>query len=141
MSGSIAPPHSGEAKRSQHQVVQAIKGRRGCKYPFDGVESKYRSLARYPAVPPTRARALHFFHISTMSDRARACMHLSYSVAYQNTEILMSIGTVKWFNETKGFGFIQPDNGGPDAFVAISAVERAGLRDLVEDQKVSYEME
>jgi len=53
----------------------------------------------------------------------------------------MSIGTVKWFNETKGFGFIQPDNGGPDAFVHISAVERAGMRNLVEGQKVSYEME
>ncbi|WP_238296381.1 cold-shock protein, partial [Methylobacterium soli] len=49
--------------------------------------------------------------------------------------------TVKWFNETKGFGFIQPDNGGPDAFVHISAVERAGMRNLVEGQKVSYELE
>jgi len=53
----------------------------------------------------------------------------------------MSTGTVKWFNETKGFGFIQPDNGGPDAFVHISAVERAGMRNLVEGQKVSYELE
>jgi cold shock protein len=53
----------------------------------------------------------------------------------------MSIGTVKWFNEQKGFGFIQPDNGGQDAFVHISAVERAGMASLVEGQKVSYEME
>ena len=53
----------------------------------------------------------------------------------------MSVGTVKWFNETKGFGFIQPDNGGNDVFVHISAVERAGLRGLAEGQKVSYEME
>ena len=53
----------------------------------------------------------------------------------------MSIGTVKWFNEQKGFGFIQPDNGGQDAFVHISAVERAGMPSLVEGQKVSYEME
>jgi CspA family cold shock protein len=53
----------------------------------------------------------------------------------------MPTGTVKWFNETKGFGFIQPDNGGPDAFVHISAVERAGMRNLVEGQKVSYELE
>ena len=51
----------------------------------------------------------------------------------------MAIGTVKWFNATKGFGFIQPDSGGPDVFVHISAVERAGLRTLNEDQKVSYE--
>ena len=53
----------------------------------------------------------------------------------------MAVGTVKWFNETKGFGFIQPDNGGNDVFVHISAVERAGLRGLTEGQKVSYEME
>ncbi|GJD72025.1 MULTISPECIES: cold-shock protein [Methylobacterium] len=53
----------------------------------------------------------------------------------------MAVGTVKWFNETKGFGFIQPDNGGNDVFVHISAVERAGLRGLAEGQKVSYEME
>ena len=52
----------------------------------------------------------------------------------------MDIGTVKWFNSTKGFGFIQPDNGGPDAFVHISAVERAGLRDLQEGQKLTYEL-
>ncbi|CAI9417778.1 Cold shock protein CspA [Pleomorphomonas sp. T1.2MG-36] len=53
----------------------------------------------------------------------------------------MTTGTVKWFNSTKGFGFIQPDNGGPDAFVHISAVERAGMRDLAEGQKISYELE
>ncbi len=53
----------------------------------------------------------------------------------------MNTGTVKWFNEQKGYGFIQPDNGGKDVFVHISAVERAGLRGLVEGQKVSYEIE
>jgi CspA family cold shock protein len=53
----------------------------------------------------------------------------------------MTTGTVKWFNATKGFGFIQPDNGGEDAFVHISAVERAGMREIVEGQKVSYELE
>ena len=52
----------------------------------------------------------------------------------------MPTGTVKWFNPTKGFGFIQPDDGGQDAFVHISAVERAGMRDLQEGQKVSYEL-
>ncbi|MGK9169458.1 cold-shock protein [Inquilinus limosus] len=51
----------------------------------------------------------------------------------------MPIGTVKWFNSTKGFGFIQPENGGADVFVHISAVERAGLRGLNEGQKISYE--
>ena len=53
----------------------------------------------------------------------------------------MATGIVKWFNSAKGFGFIQPDSGGPDAFVHISAVERAGLGELVEGQKLSYDME
>jgi len=52
----------------------------------------------------------------------------------------MANGTVKWFNPTKGFGFIQPEAGGPDVFVHISAVERAGLRDLREGQKISYDL-
>ena len=53
----------------------------------------------------------------------------------------MTTGTVKWFNISKGFGFIQPDNGGNDAFVHISAVERAGLNTLNEGQKVSFELQ
>ncbi len=53
----------------------------------------------------------------------------------------MASGTVKWFNGAKGFGFIQPDEGGPDVFVHISAVERAGLRSLNEGQKINYELE
>lgn len=53
----------------------------------------------------------------------------------------MTTGTVKWFNSTKGFGFIQPDNGGPDVFVHISAVERAGMASLNEGQKLGYELE
>ncbi len=52
----------------------------------------------------------------------------------------MQKGTVKWFNTQKGYGFIQPEAGGPDVFVHISAVERAGLRGLNEGQKVSYEI-
>jgi CspA family cold shock protein len=52
----------------------------------------------------------------------------------------MATGTVKWFNSTKGFGFIQPDAGGADVFVHISAVEKAGWRNLNEGQKVSYEL-
>jgi len=54
---------------------------------------------------------------------------------------IMATGTVKWFNATKGFGFIQPDNGGEDAFVHISAVERSGMREIVEGQKLNYELE
>lgn len=52
----------------------------------------------------------------------------------------MATGTVKWFNATKGFGFIAPDGGGADAFVHISAVERSGLSGLQEGQKISYEL-
>jgi CspA family cold shock protein len=53
----------------------------------------------------------------------------------------MATGTVKWYNETKGYGFIQPDNGGKDVFVHATALERAGLRGLAEGQKISYEVE
>lgn len=53
----------------------------------------------------------------------------------------MSSGTVKWFNPTKGYGFIQPEDGSKDVFVHISAVERAGLDNLREGQKVSFDLE
>ncbi len=53
----------------------------------------------------------------------------------------MATGTVKWFNQTKGFGFIQPEDGGNDVFVHISAVERSGLKGLNEGQKVNYELQ
>ena len=53
----------------------------------------------------------------------------------------MPSGTVKWFNTTKGFGFIQPDEGGPDVFVHISAVQKAGMQGLNEGQKVAYDIQ
>jgi CspA family cold shock protein len=53
----------------------------------------------------------------------------------------MATGTVKWYNDQKGYGFIQPDNGGKDVFVHASALERAGMRGLAEGQKVSYDVE
>jgi len=53
----------------------------------------------------------------------------------------MATGTVKWFNASKGFGFIQPDSGGPDVFVHVSAVERAGMSGLNEGQKIQYDLE
>ena len=56
-------------------------------------------------------------------------------------EMTMTTGTVKWFNPAKGFGFIEPEGGSKDAFVHISAVERAGLSTLSEGQKVSYELQ
>jgi CspA family cold shock protein len=60
---------------------------------------------------------------------------------YVLKERLMSIGTVKWFNSQKGFGFIQPDDGGKDVFVHISAVERAGMGNLSEGQKLSFDLQ
>ena len=52
----------------------------------------------------------------------------------------MAMGTVKWFNDTKGYGFIKPDGGGPDVFVHISAVEKAGYTGLADGAKISYEL-
>jgi CspA family cold shock protein len=74
-----------------------------------------------------------------MKRRARGAHDLARG-RDRTKEVFVDTGTVKWFNETKGYGFIQPDNGGKDVFVHISAVERAGLRNLVEGQKVSYEV-
>jgi cold shock protein len=68
---------------------------------------------------------------------AQAHMHESASTREGS---IMAQGTVKWFNGQKGFGFIQPEDGGPDVFVHISAVEKAGLRGLNEGQKVSYDV-
>jgi CspA family cold shock protein len=62
---------------------------------------------------------------------------LGFTVVIGSADV--ATGTVKWFNATKGFGFIQPDNGGKDVFVHISAVEKAGLSGLNEGAKVSYE--
>ena len=64
-------------------------------------------------------------------DRTRACVE---------RKIEMATGTVKWFNAQKGFGFIQPDDGGKDVFVHVSAVERAGMYTLNEGQKVNFEI-
>nr|WP_249799814.1 MULTISPECIES: cold-shock protein [unclassified Bradyrhizobium] len=60
-----------------------------------------------------------------------ACVHLG--------EVTVTIGTVKWFNTTKGYGFIKPDDGGPDVFVHISAVEKAGYTGLAEGARISFE--
>lgn len=58
----------------------------------------------------------------------------------QTGSVDVATGTVKWFNPTKGFGFIQPDTGGKDVFVHISAVERAGMRTILEGQKLSFDV-
>jgi CspA family cold shock protein len=70
----------------------------------------------------------------------RATRVLARRQTFFRKEQVMQSGIVKWFNAQKGFGFIQPDAGGADIFVHISAVERAGLRGLAEGQKISYEI-
>ena len=65
---------------------------------------------------------------------------LGCQCCFQTGEADVATGTVKWFNSTKGYGFIQPDAGGKDVFVHISAVEKAGLSNLNEGAKVSYEV-
>jgi CspA family cold shock protein len=86
--------------------------------------------------PPDRARTLQDplreFDLAPCSGRPKT--HI-YKVQF------MATGTVKWFNATKGFGFIQPDDGGADVFVHISAVERSGLGSIHEGQKLGYELE
>jgi CspA family cold shock protein len=89
----------------------------------DTYRSRIDPNQRFYRVPDTRRRSI-----------------LSGFKRYQIKEINMATGTVKWFNPTKGFGFIQPDQGGTDVFVHISALEKAGLRGLDEGQKVSYEL-
>ena len=90
----------------------------------------------YRAIAPRLERTfLSKIAITIRRAFARAVVKYCYERVHHAT------GTVKWFNSTKGFGFIQPDNGGPDAFVHISAVERAGMREIVEGQKVGYDME
>src|SRR3712207_7835469 len=62
-----------------------------------------------------------------------------YTTLFRSKDIPMNTGTVKWYNDQKGFGFIQPDNGGKDVFVHATALERAGMRGLVEGQKVAFD--
>ena len=88
---------------------------------------------------PRRARrvGLTTFSQNSMIDQAAIVQPVLYS---HRLKVHMAQGTVKWFNGQKGFGFIQPDDGGKDVFVHISAVERAGMRSLNEGQKISYEI-
>ena len=68
------------------------------------------------------------------------CIRMTANEYLPRKGFVMSTGTVKWFNATKGFGFIQPDAGGTDVFVHISAVERAGIGMLIEGQAVSFDI-
>jgi CspA family cold shock protein len=88
-------------------------------------------------VEPQGPSTIFSFKIDATGRAALCCATM---IACDRKEIVMNTGTVKFFNSTKGFGFIQPDNGGTDVFVHISAVERAGMRTIVEGQKLSFEV-
>jgi cold shock protein len=90
-------------------------------------------------VRTTRQRSCADIVITPMRALMAAAIPLAAQVILG--ELRMATGTVKWFNSQKGYGFIQPDEGGNDVFVHISAVERAGLSNLREGQKISYEIE
>jgi CspA family cold shock protein len=76
-------------------------------------------------------------HMNSISSGVRECVE---NLSLSKRNFPMATGTVKWFDATKGYGFIQPDQGGKDVFVHISAVEQAGLRGLNEGQKVNFEI-
>jgi cold shock protein len=78
--------------------------------------------------------------LPTNFDPSVLCRILLQSYWMHVRRSFVSTGTVKWFNSQKGFGFIQPEDGSRDVFVHVSAVERAGMRDLQEGQKLTYEL-
>lgn len=76
-----------------------------------------------------------------MEDKARSALSLQFNVKFESKEKYMAKeGTVKWFSPTKGYGFIQPSDGGSDVFVHITAVQKAGLETLNENQKVNFDL-
>jgi CspA family cold shock protein len=79
--------------------------------------------------------------LSTLDFRIEPRAYPNHFRHFDHASTIMTTGTVKWFNATKGFGFIQPDDGGADVFVHISAVERSSLGSLHEGQKLSFELE
>lgn len=85
-----------------------------------------------------RTKALNF--LSRISITSTGLLHVAMPNQLLLKGHVMHTGTVKWFNAQKGFGFIQPESGGRDVFVHISAVERAGLHGLAEGQKITYEL-
>jgi CspA family cold shock protein len=92
-----------------------------------------------PALPSAIERRTCFPTDAVVDTAARFARR--FTLDYAKDERRMAIGTVKWFNSQKGYGFIQPEDGSKDVFVHISAVERAGLGNLHEGQKLSFELE
>src|SRR5690349_16775356 len=113
-----------------------LQGRWSCGQPDGGVCSGLRVSAERIGLAARRARLSNDLLPKSRTHRLR--QHAaSPRIARKHT---MANGTVKWFNNQKGFGFIQPDDGGKDVFVHISAVERAGMHSLNEGQKISFEV-
>jgi cold shock protein len=104
-------------------------------YPKQPMYPHRASAERIGLAAPLARLTDDILQISNHRLRQRA----AYRPIYQG-RTRMTIGTVKWFNNQKGFGFIQPDDGGKDVFVHISAVERAGMHSLNEGQKISFEV-
>jgi cold shock protein len=96
------------------------------------------ALPRLRSACPERSRKLPVDPTAVVAEKN---LSISWTPTPTCEEFLVAQGTVKWFNSQKGFGFIQPDGGGNDVFVHISAVERAGLSNLGEGQKISFETE
>jgi cold shock protein len=133
--------------RAESVVNGAIRGKRrrllipGCYFARKRLSDHCRILAgwlRPREVRVSRIGSASF--LQNIDGRSGMRPGVQKSRHYLERPTLMNTGTVKWFNATKGFGFIQPDAGGPDVFVHISAVERSGLRGLNEGQKISYEI-
>jgi cold shock protein len=104
----------------------------------------HSSSVKYRLGSPDAFAAIADFGPATVFDPVREfelAARRGRETLHPERENHMTIGTVKWFNGQKGFGFIQPDDGGGDVFVHISAVERAGMTSLQEGQKVSFELE
>jgi CspA family cold shock protein len=98
----------------------------------DLTQSRAKHLLGCASVPVPRYQTLRL--------RLRAQKRSVRALRRPIQEMIMAVGNVKWFNPTKGYGFIQPSDGGKDVFVHISAVERAGLSTLNEGQRVEYEL-
>jgi cold shock protein len=114
-------------------VAGFVVGER-CKANFDGPHCTNRASAGPPGVAARPVELTIFLARSPITGCANARSDDTRKDSY------MTQGTVKWFNSQKGFGFIQPDDGGNDVFVHISAVERAGMAGLNEGQKVAFEV-
>jgi CspA family cold shock protein len=113
-----------------------------------GQPLKQQKFLTYSLLAFIKSFGMIFVSDDRLSDRLsrpkKTCLHGPRQYRLGRVEIGesgMPTGTVKWFNSTKGYGFIAPDNGGKDVFVHISAVERAGLKGLNENQKIGYELQ